>query len=374
MPPSQPKQSQPQQPGSGRDRRRDPQRPEVRAARRVQQSAGGEQQEVAPSIQFDTKGVEFGPWLRRFVAQIRRNWFIPYAAMSMRGQVVVTFYVHKDGRITDVAGAAAVADRRLQPLRPERASSRRPRRMSLPPEYPGRQGVLHGDVLLQRDAAAGRRRRPAACVSRHARLARDRSCPRSAARLAHGARGAGRAGVRPRARRAVTPRPPLVAVLGPTAVGKSALGIALAQRLDGEIVSCDSTAVYRGFDIGTDKVPVAERGGIPHHLVDVADPTGGILGRALRARGRGGDPRHHRARPAADPRRRHRPLLPRADARLLSRARPRRGAAGAARADRRARAAPERLHRMLRASIRRRPRASSRAIGSASSARSRSIG
>jgi tRNA dimethylallyltransferase len=65
----------------------------------------------------------------------------------------------------------------------------------------------------------------------------------------------------------------LVAVVGPTATGKSALGIALARRFGGEIVSCDSTAVYRGFDIGTDKVPAAERGGVPHHLVDVADPV-----------------------------------------------------------------------------------------------------
>jgi len=71
----------------------------------------------------------------------------------------------------------------------------------------------------------------------------------------------------------VTPRPSLVAVLGPTAAGKSTLGIALARHFDGEIVSCDSTAVYRGFDIGTDKVPAAQRQGIPHHLVDVADPT-----------------------------------------------------------------------------------------------------
>ena len=63
---------------------------------------GGAEQDFAPSIQFDTKGVEFGPWIRRFVAQIRRNWFIPYAAMTMRGRVVLTFYVHKDGRITDV--------------------------------------------------------------------------------------------------------------------------------------------------------------------------------------------------------------------------------------------------------------------------------
>jgi TonB family protein len=67
-----------------------------------QNLGGGGLQDIAPSIQFDTKGVEFGPWLRRFIAQIRRNWFVPYAAMSMRGHVVVTFYVHKDGRISDL--------------------------------------------------------------------------------------------------------------------------------------------------------------------------------------------------------------------------------------------------------------------------------
>ena len=68
------------------------------------------------------------------------------------------------------------------------------------------------------------------------------------------------------------PRPRLVAIVGPTATGKSALGIALARRFGGEVVSCDSTAVYRGFDIGTDKVPAAERQGIPHHMIDVAYP------------------------------------------------------------------------------------------------------
>jgi tRNA dimethylallyltransferase len=70
-------------------------------------------------------------------------------------------------------------------------------------------------------------------------------------------------------------RPPILAILGPTATGKSALAIDLALRHDGEIVSCDSTAVYRGFDIGTDKVPMAERRGVPHHLIDVAEPTEG---------------------------------------------------------------------------------------------------
>ena len=67
--------------------------------------------------------------------------------------------------------------------------------------------------------------------------------------------------------------PILLAIVGATATGKSALGIALARRFNGEIVACDSTAVYRGFDIGTDKVPAPEQQGIPHHLVDVAEPT-----------------------------------------------------------------------------------------------------
>jgi tRNA dimethylallyltransferase len=64
-----------------------------------------------------------------------------------------------------------------------------------------------------------------------------------------------------------------VAVLGPTATGKSALALAVAERFGGEIVNCDSTAVYRGFDIGTDKMAQASRRGIPHHLIDIAEPT-----------------------------------------------------------------------------------------------------
>jgi tRNA dimethylallyltransferase len=68
-------------------------------------------------------------------------------------------------------------------------------------------------------------------------------------------------------------RPLVVAVLGPTATGKSALALSIAERFGGEIINCDSTAVYRGFDIGTDKVSPDERRGIPHHLIDIADPT-----------------------------------------------------------------------------------------------------
>jgi tRNA dimethylallyltransferase len=68
-------------------------------------------------------------------------------------------------------------------------------------------------------------------------------------------------------------RPLLVAILGPTATGKSALGLEIARRYGGEIINCDSTAVFRGFDIGTDKVPAGAQRGVAHHLVDIADPT-----------------------------------------------------------------------------------------------------
>lgn len=65
----------------------------------------------------------------------------------------------------------------------------------------------------------------------------------------------------------------LPVVLGPTGSGKSELAIWIAQAVGGEIVNCDSLQVYRGFDIGTAKVPLAERQGIPHHLIDVIDPA-----------------------------------------------------------------------------------------------------
>ena len=68
-------------------------------------------------------------------------------------------------------------------------------------------------------------------------------------------------------------RRPVLAVLGPTASGKTSLGLALAERYDAEVINCDSTAVYRGFDIGTDKLPIEARRGIAHHLIDIADPT-----------------------------------------------------------------------------------------------------
>lgn len=64
-----------------------------------------------------------------------------------------------------------------------------------------------------------------------------------------------------------------MAVVGPTAVGKSDLGLELAVRLNGEVINADSMQLYRGMDIGTAKLPVAERRGVPHHLLDVLDVT-----------------------------------------------------------------------------------------------------
>jgi tRNA dimethylallyltransferase len=65
---------------------------------------------------------------------------------------------------------------------------------------------------------------------------------------------------------------PLIAIVGPTASGKSALAVWLAEHLGGEVVACDSTQLYRGFDIGTAKPSAEERRGVAHHLIDVLDP------------------------------------------------------------------------------------------------------
>ncbi len=71
----------------------------------------------------------------------------------------------------------------------------------------------------------------------------------------------------------MTSLPKLLVIVGPTASGKTALSLATAQRYGGEIVSCDSVAVYRDFEIGTAKPSRAERTLVPHHMIDVASPT-----------------------------------------------------------------------------------------------------
>ncbi|MEV0450374.1 tRNA (adenosine(37)-N6)-dimethylallyltransferase MiaA [Streptomyces sp. NPDC050600] len=73
--------------------------------------------------------------------------------------------------------------------------------------------------------------------------------------------------------RSAAPAPRVIAVVGPTAAGKSDLGVFLAQQLGGEVVNADSMQLYRGMDIGTAKLTLQERGGVPHHLLDIWDVT-----------------------------------------------------------------------------------------------------
>jgi TonB family protein len=97
--------------------------------------------EFGPHIQFDTKGVEFGPWIRRFVAQVRRNWFVPNAAMVMRGRVVIQFNVHKDGRITDLTVVSPASIESFNTAALNALLSSNPT-YALPPEYPADQAFF----------------------------------------------------------------------------------------------------------------------------------------------------------------------------------------------------------------------------------------
>ncbi len=73
--------------------------------------------------------------------------------------------------------------------------------------------------------------------------------------------------------------PPMIAVAGPTGSGKSALALRLAEEFAGEVINCDAMQLYRGFDIGTAKVPAGQRRGVPHHMIDVIDLFGGTAAR-----------------------------------------------------------------------------------------------
>ena len=81
--------------------------------------------------------------------------------------------------------------------------------------------------------------------------------------------------------------PLLVVIVGPTASGKTALSLAIAEKFQGEIVNCDSVAMVRGFEIGTAKPTAAERARVPHHLFDVVEPTGFITAGEYARRARG---------------------------------------------------------------------------------------
>ena len=95
----------------------------------------GGQSEYGPDIQFDSKGVEFGPWLRRFIAQIKRNWYVPQNAMLMSGKVVIQFYVSKDGRLSElkIVGPSQFDAYNVSSMNALKNSNPT---LPLPPEYP----------------------------------------------------------------------------------------------------------------------------------------------------------------------------------------------------------------------------------------------
>src|SRR5882724_7745209 len=135
-------------------------------------------------------------------------------------------------------------------------------RSTMPPSAPCRGRTRRS--RCRRSIRTARRSSP----SRSSTTRRRRGDAIAAARASHPA-----ARVRRLRRHSRAMKPFAVAVLGATATGKSALALAIAERHGGEIINCDSTAVYRGFDIGTDKIAAGDRRGIPHHLIDIAEPT-----------------------------------------------------------------------------------------------------
>jgi TonB family protein len=114
-----------------------------------------------PSIQFDTKGADFGRWIRRFKSQVYRNWLVPQAAMSQHGHVVVTFFVHKDGTLSDlqVIGNSGVEDF-------DRASSHALTGSNptepLPPEYPSEKCFFTVTFFYNERIAGGSHELPSA--------------------------------------------------------------------------------------------------------------------------------------------------------------------------------------------------------------------
>ena len=98
-------------------------------------NVSGDTGRYGPEIQFDTKGVEFGPWIRRFIAQIKRNWLVPYAAMVMKGHTVITFNVHRDGAMSDLSVSKPASVESFNAAAFNALVASNPTQ-ALPPEYP----------------------------------------------------------------------------------------------------------------------------------------------------------------------------------------------------------------------------------------------
>jgi TonB family protein len=96
---------------------------------------GGQADQNAPDISFDSKGIDFGPWLRRFVAQVKGNWYVPQAAMFLKGRVVIQFYISRNGNISElkVVQPSPIEPFNLAALNALKLSNPT---LKLPPDYP----------------------------------------------------------------------------------------------------------------------------------------------------------------------------------------------------------------------------------------------
>ena len=105
-------------------------------------------------IQFDSKGADFGPWLRRFVAQVKSNWFIPSAAMMLKGHVVITFNVHRNGAITDIDVKAPSGIDAFDRAAVNALISSNPTQ-PLPPDYPSESAFFTVTFLYNEEPPGG---------------------------------------------------------------------------------------------------------------------------------------------------------------------------------------------------------------------------
>ena len=247
---------------------------------------------VGPDILSDTMGVDFGPYMRRVIQATYRSWIpiIPESArppLDKQGRVGVRFKIYPDGSVKEMILEFPSGDVSLDRAAWGGITGASPY-PPLPKEFKGPFLELRFGFYYNLDP------------DKHALTRASRSrAPQTPDLWPVGSRGpsfARRPGPLLDAQSLspwlveslVEPQHPLlVVILGPTGSGKTSLSVALAQQFDGEIISCDSVAVYQGLEIGSAKPSAEQRKQVPHHLLDVVTPdafyTAGDYSRAARA-------------------------------------------------------------------------------------------
>ena len=226
-----------------------------------------------PAIQFDTKGVEFGPWIRRFVAQVKRNWFD-----AVHGDVAEA--ATSSSRSTCTSAARSPISRSSARRRSTSFNNAAFNALAIVESRPSR---------CRRTTRPTRRSSPSPSTTTR-RRPRSSPCRRASSAelgwlvLLVGADACTSAGGSSASREHPVPSLSSWPCSDPRPPARARWRWRWRSDIGGEIVNCDSTAVYRGFDIGTDKVPLDEQRGIPHHLDRHRRSDRRVQRRRLRAR------------------------------------------------------------------------------------------